>query len=127
MKAQAYELYKCNIMKGSKMEKTLHARLEMQTYLKLKDISPEDAKLVFAYRTRMAKFSENFCGPHGPKMCLLCHTHLDNQQMVFNCPVIKPKLDEKGKYGDEFRSEIPSETIKNLKIITMLREENMVM
>ena len=127
VKSQEYELYKCNSMKGSKMESTFHARLEMQSYLKLKDISPEDAKLVFAYRTRMAKFSENFRGPHGPKMCGLCQTHLDNQQMAFNCPVLKPKLDEKGKYEYIFRSEIPSETITNLKIITRFREENMVM
>ena len=109
------------------MESTFHVRLEMQSCLKLKDISPEDAKLVFAYRTRMAKFSENFRGPHGPKMCGLCQTHLDNQQMAFNCPVLKPKLDEKGKYEYIFRSEIPSETITNLKIITRFREENMVM
>ena len=127
VKAQEYELNKCNSMKGSKMERTFHARLEMQSYLKLKDITPEDAKLIFAYRTRMAKFSENFRGPHGPKLCPLCLSHLDNQQMAFNCPVIKPKLDEKGKYDYIFRSQIPRETIKNLKIITRLREENMVM
>ena len=114
-------------MKGSKMESTFHARLQMQTYLKLKDISPEDAKLVFAYRTRMAKCSEHLCGPHGPNMCLFCQSHLDNHQMAFNCPVIKPKLDEKDKYEYIFRSEIPIETITNLKIITRFREENMVM
>ena len=66
--------------------------------LKLKDITPEDAKLIFAYRTCLAKFSEHLCGPHGPKLCPLCLSHLDNQQMAFNCPVIKPRLDEKGKY-----------------------------
>ena len=127
VKASEYELHTCNSKKGSKMEKTFHPSLEMQNYLKLKNISPEDSKLVFAYQTRMAKFSENFPSPHGPKMCLLCHTHLDNQQMAFNCPVIKPKLDERGKYEYIFRSEILIETIENLKIITKIREENMIM
>ena len=47
----------------------------------------------------MASFSENFRGPHGSKMC-----SLDNQQMSFNCPVLKPKLDEKGKYEIIFGS-----------------------
>ena len=74
----------------------------------------------------MAKFSENFRGPHGPKLCPLCLSHLDNQQMAFTCPVIKPELDETGKYEYIYRSEIPSETIKNLKIITRFREEYMV-
>ena len=127
VRAHEYELNKCNSMKGSKMERTFHAKLEMQSYLKLKDITPEDAKLIFAYRTRMAKFGENFRGPHGPKLCPLCLSHLDNQPMAFNCPVIKPKLNETGKYDYIFRSEIPSETIENLKIITKLREEKMVM
>jgi hypothetical protein len=48
VKAQEYELNKCNSMKGSKMERTFHARLEMQIYLNLKDTTPEDAKLIFA-------------------------------------------------------------------------------
>ena len=106
------------------MENTFHAKLEMQSYLKLKNISAEDAKLVFAYRTRMANFSENFRGPHGPKMCSLRSTHLDNQPMAFNCPTIKPKLDNKGKYEYVFRSQVPLETIQNLKIVTRIREDN---
>ena len=123
VKAREYELHKCNSMKGSKLENTFHAKLEMQSYLVRKDISVEDAKLVFAYRTRMASFSENF---RGPKMCSLCFTHLDNQQMAFTCPVIKPKLEEKGKYEYIFRSKIPIETIRNLKIIKTMKQENMV-
>jgi hypothetical protein len=121
VKAQEYEFYKCNSMKGSKMESTFHARLQMQTYLTLKDISPEDAKLVFAYRTCMAKFSEHFRGPHGPKMCSLCLTHLDNQQMAFNCPVIKPKLDEKGKHEYLFRSIQKIERRKHGNVRTNLK------
>ena len=123
LKAQEYELCKLNSMKGSKMENTFHGKLEIQKYLRQKNISAEDAKLVFAFRTRMAEFSENFRGPHGPKMCALCYTHLDNQPMAFNCTVIKPHLDKKGKYEYIFRSEIPMETIRNLKIITKMREE----
>ena len=74
------------------------------------------------YRTRMANFSENFRGPGGPKLCPLCSTHLDNQQMAFTCPVVKPNLST-GKYEALFRDEIPMETVKNLRIITKLREE----
>ena len=80
------------------MENTFHAQLELQNYLTLGNISTEDAKLVFAYRTRMANYSENFRGPQGPKLCSMCLIHLDNQRMEFSCPVIKPKLIEEEKY-----------------------------
>ena len=72
----------------------------------------------------MAKFSENFRGPAGPKLCPLCLTHLDNQQMSFSCPKIKPNLNKKGKYETLFRSEIPLETIENLRMISKIRAEN---
>jgi hypothetical protein len=68
-------------MKGSKMGNTFHAKLEIQSYLMRKYISPEDAKLVFALKTCMASLCENFCRPHGTKIYSLCFTHLDNQQI----------------------------------------------
>ena len=83
VKAHAFELSEINSMKGSKMEKTFHSKLEMQNYLKLKDLTVEDGKRIFAHRTRMANYGENFRGLSDPKQCPLCSTHLDNQQMAF--------------------------------------------
>ena len=121
-KALEYAIGELNVKKGSKMENTFHSKLEMRNYLKSQNITPDDARMVFAYRTRMANFSENFRGPGGPKLCPLCSTHLDNQQMAFMCPEIKPNLG-KGKYEALFRDEIPMETIENLRIITKSRQE----
>ena len=50
----------------SKMDNVFYTKLQMQGYLKAKDITPEDAKMVFSYRTRMADYTENFRGPAGP-------------------------------------------------------------
>ena len=75
LKAQEYELCKLNSMKGSKMENTFHGKLEIQKYLMQKNISAEDAKLVFAFRTRMANFSENFLALIVPK-CVHYVTHI---------------------------------------------------
>ena len=72
----------------------------------------------------MANYSEYFCGPSGPMLCPLCSTHLDNQPMAFICPKIKNRLDAKGKYENIFKSRIPLETLKNLKIILKIQEEN---
>ena len=124
VKAQEYALSELNSMKKSKMENTSHTKLELQSYLK-SNIYPDDAKLIFAFRTRMANFSENFRGMSGPKLCPLCETHLDNQQMAFKCPEILQKINQIGKYDNIFRSEIPLEAIENLKTITKLREEKL--
>ena len=126
-KALDYALSELNSMqaKHSKLEKLVYTSLEMQSYLKSSDINPQDAKQVFSYRVRMANFSENFRGVAGPKMCQLCQTHLDNQQMAFRCPEILPHLNKKGKYENIFQNEILKETIGNLKYITKLRENIM--
>ena len=97
----------------------------MQSYLHAKDITVEDSKRIFAYRTRMADYGENFCGQSDPKQCPLCLTHLDNQQMAYICPKIKPSLCEAGKYDGLFKMDIPIETIRNLRIIDKIREENL--
>ena len=123
--SKEYELYQMNRMKGSKMEKTYHSELKMQSYLHAKDISVEDSKRIFAYRTRMADYGENFRGQSDPKQCPLCLTHLDNQQMAYICPKIKPSLCEAGKYDGLFKMDIPIETIRNLRIIDKIREENL--
>ena len=88
----------------------------------MEKINPDDARMIFSYRTRMANFSEHLWGPAGPKLCPLCSTHLDNQQMAFICPVVKPNLST-GKYEALFRDEIPMETVENLRRITKIREE----
>ena len=125
VKAREYALDELNKMKAghSKMNNIYYPKLEMQHYLKNEKISPENAKLIFAYRTRMANFTENFRGPYGPKQCPLCFTHLDNQQGAFQCPKIIPNLG-KGKYEEIFLSDIPLYLIKNLETIEKIREEN---
>ena len=127
VKAEEYALIELNCLKAkhTKMENNTYNKLEMQKYLHSKDITPEDAKMIFSYKIRMAEYGENFRGASGHKQCPLCDSHLDNQQMAFKCPEIANKLDKKGKFHYIFQSEIPVETIQNLKIITKLREEKM--
>ena len=107
----------------SKMDGIFYTRLEMQKYLKTKNISPENAKLIFAYRTRMAGFTENVRSPYGPKLCPICLTHLNNQQGAFQCPIILPSLG-KGKYNELFASEIPMHLLNDLRTIEKICEEN---
>ena len=94
-------------------------------HITAKEITAEDSKRIFAYRTRMANFGENFRGQSDPKQCPLCLSHLDNQQMAYICPKIKPSLNDAGKYDGIFKMDVPIETIRNLRIIDKIREENL--
>ena len=121
-RALDYELNRLNNRKGTKTQNLRHTMLEMRTYLKSPDVTPKVAKMIFSYRTRMAKFSENFRGSNGPLLCPLCQTHLDNQPLAFTCPQMKNLLDDDGKYEYLFNEHIPEKTIKNLVIIENCRD-----
>ena len=106
------------------MQSLFYPRLEMQSYLKLKNMTPEDARLMFAYRVRMADYSENFHGGAGSKLCPLSDTHLDKQKLAFTYPELVQKLNTLGKYENVFKSDISKETLLNIKIITNNRKKN---
>ena len=45
--------------------------------------------------------------------------------MAFICPQIKPNLYDAGKYEGIFKTDIPIETVKTLRIIERIREEKL--
>ena len=67
----------------SKMSNLNYTNLEIQEYLKKKDITPTQAKIVFKFRTRMEKFSENFKGGKPTKQCPMCTEAKDTQEHSF--------------------------------------------
>ena len=75
--------------KHSKMKNVHYKKLEIQEYFETTAISLEQKRTIFRWRTRMEKFGENFRGVKGPIICPLCKTHLDNQALSLQCPVIK--------------------------------------
>ena len=64
VKAKAKEVALENLnkikSKHSKMDNVFYVDLEMQEYLKKRNIRRSMAKAVFKFKTRMAQFSENF-------------------------------------------------------------------
>ena len=103
------------------MQNLFYTKLELQKYLT--EMAPEDAKTMFSYRVRMAKYSENFRNQGGPKLCPACNTHLDNQKLSFTCPEIAPRLACGGKYENIFEKNIMKETVQNIKKINKIRED----
>ena len=69
----------------------------------------------------MERFGENYCGGAESMLCPLCLTHLDNQEMSYQCPEIKKKIDIKGKLNDIYNENIQSETIETIVRISRYR------
>ena len=100
--------------KHSKMSNLHYKELKTQNYLKDPNISVEEAKNIFAYRTRMAEFKENFKGKYSNHLCVLCSTSNDTQEHSFSCREVtaRVKLDE--EYKDIFKKNISRNLSKSL-------------
>jgi hypothetical protein len=66
----------------------------------------------------MAEFSENYRGSRSQVMCPLCETHLDNQELSYQCSEITSKLKIMGKIEGIFKDEISLETAETIEKIT---------
>ena len=104
------------------MANIVYTNLEMQEYLKNKDISQSQAKIVFRFRTRMAKYSENFKGGKPTKQCPLCRESEDTQEHSFHCRTIKMNIQVEGNLSNIFSLRINEKTAKTLEKIEKLRE-----
>ena len=95
-------------------------------YLTRQDITQEDKKTIFKYRVRMERFGENYRGGAESISCPLCHTHLDNQEMSYQCPEIKKEIDIKGNFSDIYNENIQNETIETIVRISRYRTKVLV-
>ena len=107
----------------SKMDQLWYSRLLMQEYLKCDKLDSWEAKAVFNYRTRMAKYRDNYKGQRGQAPCPLCNLHLDFQNLCFQCPSVRENVKLKGKYlSKTFGNRISKELAKTVLLISKYRE-----
>ena len=92
--------------KHSKMDNVFYVDLKMQEYLKDKNIRRSMARALFKFKTRMARFSENFKEGGQTKPCPLCKDALDTQRHSLECKVIVVNLKIDIRYEDLFHSKI---------------------
>ena len=107
----------------TKLDNLFYSELSMQEYLKLNSMTSYEAKTVFSYRVRAAKYSDNYRGPSGLQPCPLCHLHLDCQPLAFQCPVTKENMKVTEKYCDIFNTSVDKTLAVLLVKIDKLREE----
>ena len=108
--------------KHSKMMNLDYKELKIQNYFKDENISVKEAQNLFKFRTRVAKFKENFKNSHEVRTCPLCLIESDTQAHCFQCPVLKEKINIKGEYTEIFTEEISPEIAHSLFKITEFRE-----
>ena len=107
----------------SKMKNMNYEEIKIQKYLIREDISYEQKKIVFKFRTQMAIFGENYRGGRVEVICPLCETHLDKQELSYECPTIKKEVAITGSFSDIYSEEIELNTVETIKKITEVRKE----
>ena len=111
--------------KHTKMENLEYVELKLQSYLRTKEITVQEAKNLYKFRTRSAKFGGNMKNNANVSIaCPLCQVQHDTQEhCVKQCSVVKSKVKVNGSYDDIFLDEVPVEIAKTLMEITELREK----
>ena len=94
----------------------------MQTYLTDKQVTIHQKKMLFKCCVRMEKFGENYRAGRSQVSCPLCHVHLDNQEMAFQCSEITKELTIRGNLEDIFSENIKLETVETLTKIVEIRK-----
>ena len=90
-KAREYALKELLLKKEkhSKLDRLHYGELKLQDYFKLQGLNITELRETFKFRVRMLEFGENFRGNADFICCPLCASHLDNQNMLFQCPLLK--------------------------------------
>ena len=110
-KEYALESLQNKKVRHSKLDNVSYTDVECQEYFKSDQISSEQKRMIFKFRTRMERFGENFRGGQNIIMCPLCLLHPDNQDLSLQCPEVRKEInhskgDIKEIYGDKIGRDI---------------------
>ena len=106
------------------MDNLDYIELKPHNYLKDDKIPVQEAKNIYRFRTRVAKFKENQKNSYDVSFaCPLCQVQPDTQAHSVQCPVARTKVEVKGTYSDIYMEDIPNDISKTLMEISKLRED----
>ena len=106
IKAKEYALYHLLEKKEnhSKLSNLVYSDLKLQDYMK--KLTASQAQAVFAYRSRMAEYSENYRGGQGHLPCPFRLMHLACQSISFNYPSVEENVELQGNYENIYSDNI---------------------
>ena len=124
VKAQEYALHILTEKqeKHSKMDNLYYSEIKPQAYLTMETLNIDEIRNIFRWRTRMARFGENYKGGREFVMCPLCRKHFDNQNMSLDCEIMRSKMNIQCKMTDIYAETVTKETAKVLLQMMKLRE-----
>ena len=96
--------------KHSKMENLVYTDLKVQDYLLSTEITTEQKRNLFLFRTRMANFSENFRNGDMAQPCKMCHLFRDSQSHGVDCYETMKYVKIKGNLQEIYTNNISRET-----------------
>ena len=110
--------------KYSKLKDLNYIQLEAQEYLKNMDITANQARILFKYRTRMSNYWQNFKGGLEEITCKVCKEveTVDSQKHFLECRVAKKSLNVEIVYQHIFTKVTPS-LARSLERIELFRIE----
>jgi len=111
---------------SKKLANLSYNELKTQEYLLNRELTFDEKKMIFKFRTRMADYKENFRGLNPSTICPLCKLHFDSQNFALQCPIIKKEI--KGSdtdISDIYDDVISLKSVKLLSKVTVIRTKLM--
>ena len=97
--------------------------LKTQSYCHIEGIRAQEVQNVFKFRTRMTKVAENYKGKEGGKLCPLCDKHVDNQENLFSCEVLKEKFKNEWEIENIYTNKVNIDVARNVTKFTKTRSK----
>ena len=111
----------------SKMDEHYYQEIAPQKYISLKGARIEHIRNIFRFRTKMARFGENYKSNNDQTQapCPLCFNHLDSQSLSFQCEFFKDKLRISCNMNDLNKDDISLDTAITITKMMELREKQL--
>ena len=109
----------------SKLDNLSYKDLKIRNHLTSTENTINQAKILMLYRSRMAKYANNYEQTEGILDCKLCGNHPDQQEEIYECDYNKKRIVLNGSYRDIFQEKINTDSIQTLEKIYNLRENKL--
>ena len=107
----------------SKVNHVMYRNLKGMPYFEDCRLSAEQIKLLFKFRTRMVNVRNNFRRNYACSSCPLCGMHIDTQEHLFECIMIKKHFKPTVEYADIFSDDCDKllDAVVNLERVLDIR------
>ena len=113
-------------LEHSKLTNLVYSEFGLQSYFRLQNFTVTDIRTLFMFRVRMTPFWGNFRGNEVSRLCSMCNSHPDTQQLFPLCYKVKSQFSDCTETVNNIYSE--KLTVNNAeKLVKMLNfRENLI-